>query len=261
MSAQEMTLPSGISSLVLVKFTNSLQFPLSDVVIPTSSADKENIVLKAGQRVMVLKSHKGIYMQLESGKIIAIRTSSAVAAKKVENQASTSSASTSSALADSIGGGESSSEKSAAGKLSDDDDIIMTSITYPHQQKSTTNSAPDHQAASAAATNTAAAVVSNSQQPVPAHHHPIIPSTAAGAGNYHQLNGGRRRGRPPTYNGYHPSYIPPGVVPQPLQPYSHASAKNFASTNYGKTKSHTKGQSAIRLSPALLNLLDPKAPI
>lgn len=31
-------------------------------------------MLKAGQRVMVLKSPKGIYMQLENGKIIAIRT-------------------------------------------------------------------------------------------------------------------------------------------------------------------------------------------
>lgn len=48
---------------------------LSDVVIPTNSAEKSNIVLKAGQRVMVLKSPKGIYMQLESGKIIAIKTS------------------------------------------------------------------------------------------------------------------------------------------------------------------------------------------
>lgn len=48
---------------------------LTDVVIPTNSAEKTNIVLKAGQRVMVLKSPKGIYMQLESGKIIAIKTS------------------------------------------------------------------------------------------------------------------------------------------------------------------------------------------
>lgn len=45
------------------------------MVIPTNSAEKTNIVLKAGQRVMVLKSPKGIYMQLESGKIIAIKTS------------------------------------------------------------------------------------------------------------------------------------------------------------------------------------------
>ncbi|XP_023947915.1 uncharacterized protein LOC112052903 [Bicyclus anynana] len=56
MTAQEMTLPL-------------------DVVIPTNSPEKTNIVLKAGQRVMVLKSPKGIYMQLESGKIIAIKTS------------------------------------------------------------------------------------------------------------------------------------------------------------------------------------------
>uniref|UniRef100_T1HE03 Helicase C-terminal domain-containing protein n=1 Tax=Rhodnius prolixus TaxID=13249 RepID=T1HE03_RHOPR len=55
MSAQEMTLPL-------------------DVVIPTNSPDRASIVLKAGQKVMVLKSPKGIYMQLENGKIIAIRT-------------------------------------------------------------------------------------------------------------------------------------------------------------------------------------------
>ncbi|KAL1400261.1 hypothetical protein pipiens_007576 [Culex pipiens pipiens] len=63
MTAQEMTLPI-------------------DVVIPTSSADKSNIVLKAGQKVMVLKSPKGIYMQLETGKIIAIRTAFKVSANK-----------------------------------------------------------------------------------------------------------------------------------------------------------------------------------
>lgn len=43
-------------------------------MIPTSSPEKTSIVLKAGQRVMVLKSPKGIYMQLENGKIIAIRS-------------------------------------------------------------------------------------------------------------------------------------------------------------------------------------------
>ncbi|XP_055528541.1 uncharacterized protein LOC129720807 [Wyeomyia smithii] len=63
MTAQEMTLPI-------------------DVVIPTSSADKSNIVLKAGQKVMVLKSPKGIYMQLETGKIIAIRTAFKVGQNK-----------------------------------------------------------------------------------------------------------------------------------------------------------------------------------
>lgn len=47
---------------------------VSDVVIPTNSPDRSSIVLKAGQKVMVLKSPKGIYMQLENGKIIAIRT-------------------------------------------------------------------------------------------------------------------------------------------------------------------------------------------
>lgn len=55
--------------------TKAIVFSATDVVIPTNSAEKTNIVLKAGQRVMVLKSPKGIYMQLESGKIIAIKTS------------------------------------------------------------------------------------------------------------------------------------------------------------------------------------------
>ncbi|XP_065367336.1 helicase ARIP4 isoform X2 [Calliphora vicina] len=55
MTAQEMSLPL-------------------DVVIPTNSSNKSKIIIKAGQRVMVLKSAKGIYMQLDSGKIIAIRT-------------------------------------------------------------------------------------------------------------------------------------------------------------------------------------------
>nr|CAI5867432.1 unnamed protein product [Callosobruchus analis] len=50
MTAQEMTLPL-------------------DVVIPTNQPEKGNIVLKAGQKVLVLKSPKGVYMQLESGKI------------------------------------------------------------------------------------------------------------------------------------------------------------------------------------------------
>lgn len=54
MTVQEMTLPL-------------------DVVIPTNSSDR-SISLKAGQRVMVLKSAKGVYMQLENGKIIAIRS-------------------------------------------------------------------------------------------------------------------------------------------------------------------------------------------
>ncbi|VEN36357.1 unnamed protein product [Callosobruchus maculatus] len=55
MTAQEMTLPL-------------------DVVIPTNQPEKGNIVLKAGQKVLVLKSPKGVYMQLESGKIVAIKT-------------------------------------------------------------------------------------------------------------------------------------------------------------------------------------------
>ncbi|OXU17963.1 hypothetical protein TSAR_012968, partial [Trichomalopsis sarcophagae] len=67
MSAQEMTLPL-------------------DVVIPTNSPDKGSIVLKAGQKVMVLKSPKGIYMQLESGKIIAIRTALKINQQKKDEE-------------------------------------------------------------------------------------------------------------------------------------------------------------------------------
>lgn len=47
----------------------------ADVTIPSNSGDKNSgILLKAGQKVMILKSSKGVYMQLETGKIIAIRT-------------------------------------------------------------------------------------------------------------------------------------------------------------------------------------------
>lgn len=60
-----------------------------DVVIPTSSADKQNIILKEGQKVMVLKSPKGIYMQLETGKIIAIRTALKVGHNKDKAQQDT----------------------------------------------------------------------------------------------------------------------------------------------------------------------------
>lgn len=66
MTAQEMTLPL-------------------DVVIPTNQGDKGNIVLKAGQKVLVLKSPKGVYMQLESGKIVAIKTAIKVRGKAEDN--------------------------------------------------------------------------------------------------------------------------------------------------------------------------------
>lgn len=66
MTAQEMTLPL-------------------DVVIPTNQQDKGNIVLKAGQKVLVLKSPKGVYMQLESGKIVAIKTAIKVRGKAEDN--------------------------------------------------------------------------------------------------------------------------------------------------------------------------------
>lgn len=59
-----------------------LRYEIPDVVIPTSSAEKSNIILKEGQKVMVLKSPKGIYMQLETGKIIAIRTALKVGQNK-----------------------------------------------------------------------------------------------------------------------------------------------------------------------------------
>lgn len=62
MTAQEMTLPL-------------------DVVIPTNQPDKGSIVLKAGQKVLVLKSPKGVYMQLENGKIVAIKTAIKVKGK------------------------------------------------------------------------------------------------------------------------------------------------------------------------------------
>ncbi|CAH1170394.1 unnamed protein product [Phaedon cochleariae] len=65
MTAQEMTLPL-------------------DVVIPTNQPEKGNIVLKAGQKVLVLKSPKGVYMQLESGKIVAIKTAIKVKGKTDE---------------------------------------------------------------------------------------------------------------------------------------------------------------------------------
>lgn len=64
-----------IKIITFTKSYNIYNVIFVDVVIPTNSAEKTNIVLKAGQRVMVLKSPKGIYMQLESGKIIAIKTS------------------------------------------------------------------------------------------------------------------------------------------------------------------------------------------
>lgn len=69
MTAQEMTLPL-------------------DVVIPTNQPEKGNIVLKAGQKVLVLKSPKGVYMQLESGKIVAIKTAIKVKGKADDNSSS-----------------------------------------------------------------------------------------------------------------------------------------------------------------------------
>lgn len=66
MTAQEMTLPL-------------------DVVIPTNQPERGSIVLKAGQKVLVLKSPKGVYMQLESGKIVAIKTAIKVKGKPEES--------------------------------------------------------------------------------------------------------------------------------------------------------------------------------
>ncbi|KAJ8984004.1 hypothetical protein NQ317_006857, partial [Molorchus minor] len=66
MTAQEMTLPL-------------------DVVIPTNQPEKAISALKAGQKVLVLKSPKGVYMQLESGKIVAIKTAIKVKGKAEDN--------------------------------------------------------------------------------------------------------------------------------------------------------------------------------
>lgn len=46
----------------------------TDVAIQTNSSDKAKIYLRAGQKVIVLKSPKGVCLQLQSGKIIAIRS-------------------------------------------------------------------------------------------------------------------------------------------------------------------------------------------
>lgn len=45
------------------------------MAIQTNSSEKAKIYLKAGQKVIVLKSSKGICLQLQSGKVIAIRAS------------------------------------------------------------------------------------------------------------------------------------------------------------------------------------------
>lgn len=61
--------------IIIINFINFNTFLFSDVSIQTNSADKSKIFLKAGQKVIVLKSPKGICLQLESGKVIAIRAS------------------------------------------------------------------------------------------------------------------------------------------------------------------------------------------
>lgn len=75
LTAQEMTLPQGrnMRKKYLQQILQNLL--LTDVSIQTNSADKSKIYLKAGQKVIVLKSQKGICLQLESGKVIAIRAS------------------------------------------------------------------------------------------------------------------------------------------------------------------------------------------
>jgi hypothetical protein len=50
-------------------------YQTTDVAIQTNSSDKAKIYLRAGQKVIVLKSPKGVCLQLQSGKIIAIRSS------------------------------------------------------------------------------------------------------------------------------------------------------------------------------------------
>ena len=78
LTAQEMILPQGTNLFQLHSYECYFIFKLKlflDVSIQTNSADKSKIYLKAGQKVIVLKSHKGICLQLESGKVIAIRAS------------------------------------------------------------------------------------------------------------------------------------------------------------------------------------------
>lgn len=70
-----MTLPQGNFYFVYYLNSNDIDFFNLDVSIQTNSADKSKIFLKAGQKVIVLKSPKGICLQLESGKVIAIRAS------------------------------------------------------------------------------------------------------------------------------------------------------------------------------------------
>jgi RAD54-like protein 2 len=73
-TAHEMTLPQGKKIIQLIIFIK-INFLFADVSIQTNSADKSKIFLKAGQKVVVLKSPRGICLQLESGKVIAIRAS------------------------------------------------------------------------------------------------------------------------------------------------------------------------------------------
>lgn len=83
MSAQVVALPGGKPHLeVKYQWQNQLidffyrRISIADVIIPTTSGDKAtNILLKEGHKVMILKSPKGIYIQLESGKIISIKAS------------------------------------------------------------------------------------------------------------------------------------------------------------------------------------------
>ena len=45
----------------------------NDVSIPTNNGDGEPIQLSAGQSVMVIKTQKGLYLQLPDGKTVVIR--------------------------------------------------------------------------------------------------------------------------------------------------------------------------------------------
>ncbi|XP_055602196.1 uncharacterized protein LOC129750991 [Uranotaenia lowii] len=119
MTAQEMTLPI-------------------DVVIPTSSADKSNIVLKAGQKVMVLKSPKGIYMQLESGKIIAIRT----AFKVSQNKDAATKGAGATLLAGRSGSATSTITKASIGSTSKDSEGNSLSIPSDDEDKSDSSIVP-----------------------------------------------------------------------------------------------------------------------
>lgn len=107
---------------------------LADVSIQTNSADKSKIYLKAGQKVIVLKSPKGICLQLESGKVIAIRASAKAMqpnADKLDNFAGLKPSSLNPNLHRSPLGAPQSSGDIIDISNDDDDDVVGASASKP----------------------------------------------------------------------------------------------------------------------------------